>query len=87
MVSASATRTAKDLTPDDTFPFLKVARDFNVDYGMVVRFVEEWNMVEGIVGSLASRDPERGWTMWPWQRAAIAAYNIEIMRQENGPWL
>ena len=65
------------LTTDDTFPFLKIARDFAVPYGDVIRFVEDWESV----GEHAE------WTVNRWQIRVISAIQKERIRRAEGPWL
>jgi hypothetical protein len=55
--------------PDTSFPYLKIAREQGVDYGKVIRFVEniecspEWQYLE------------------PWERLAVAAWRAEQERR------
>jgi hypothetical protein len=56
--------------PDTSFPYLKVAREYGLDYGTVIRWVED-------IGLGPNTDP---W--WEeWQAAAWLAHDSEMSRQ------
>ncbi len=63
--------------PDTSFPYLKIAREYGVEYGEVIRFVEEIARVEGRLLNLPFDVEDLG----EWQRKACLAWLRENARR------
>lgn len=58
-----------------TFPYLKVSRDFGIDYAVVLQFVALLDRMRG--------KPDGWLKMTPWRQAAVFAWDQEQKRRAS----